>query len=78
MKAIQVVMDERLLAALDADDQVLERGRSAALRTIVREYLEAKRRAQISEQYRNAYGGAPDGLGEEYSGWEDEGAWPSL
>jgi len=31
--------------------------------------------AEIRAQYQAAYGAAP-GIGEEFSGWEDQGAWP--
>jgi hypothetical protein len=39
------------------------------------EYLKQKRRHEVAERYRKAYG--PDGgLGNELAGWEDEGQWP--
>lgn len=76
MKAIQVTFDEKLLAALDADEDVRRLGRSEVLRRIAAEYIEKHRRSAISQQYRKAYGEEPSGLGEEFDGWEDEGAWP--
>jgi hypothetical protein len=39
MRAIQITVDERLLAALDADEEVRRLGRSAVLRRAAIEYL---------------------------------------
>ena len=75
MKAIQVNIDEGLLAQLDADAEVRKDGRSAVLRRAVRAYLDQRQAAEIRAQYQRAYGNKP-GLGEEYSGWEDQGSWP--
>ena len=75
MKAIQVTLDDRLLARLDADEEVRRDGRSAVLRRAADEYLRKRRRRAVAEQYANAYASRP-GLGTEFSGWEDEGAWP--
>ena len=44
MKAIQVMFDEDLLARLDADEGVKEKGRSAVLREATAAYLERRRR----------------------------------
>jgi predicted transcriptional regulator len=74
MKPIQVMMDDELLSALDATDEVMEEGRSAVLRRAVAEYLARKRRDEIRDQYERAYGQSA-GLGEDFSGWEDEGEW---
>lgn len=76
MKAIQVTIDEDLLAALDADEDVKRYGRSEVLRRAAAEYLERRRAAVIEARYRRAYGESKNGLGEEYDGWEDEGRWP--
>ena len=75
MKAIQVVLDEDLLARLDASEEVKAEGRSAVLRRAAAEYLARRRREAISEQYQKAYSGGT-GLGDEYEGWEDQGSWP--
>lgn len=75
MKAVQITMDERLLARLDADEDVRRLGRSAVLRRAVDEYLRRRREARIAEAYRRAYG-EEGGLGPEWAGWEDERAWP--
>lgn len=75
MKAIQITMDEGLLAELDQDAEVRRDGRSAVFRRAVRDYLRRKRAAEVRAQYQRAYGAAA-GLGSEFGGWEEEGAWP--
>ena len=75
MKAIQITLDEALLARLDADEEVRREGRSAVLRRAADEYLRRRRKRAIANQYARAYGASP-ALGMEFSGWEDEGVWP--
>ena len=75
MKAIQVTLDDALLARLDADEEVKRDGRSAVLRRAADEYLRRRRRRTIAEQYAKAYRGNA-GLGDEFSGWDTEGTWP--
>ena len=75
MKAVQIMMDERLLQRLDADDEVRRIGRSAVLRRAAAEYLQRRRARQVSDAYAHAYGQGK-GLGEDFAGWEHEGAWP--
>ena len=75
MKAIQITVDDALLARLDADEEVRREGRSAVFRRAADEYLRKRRRRAIADQYARAYGASPD-LGTELAGWEDEGAWP--
>jgi metal-responsive CopG/Arc/MetJ family transcriptional regulator len=75
MKAIQITLDDALLARLDADVEVQRDGRSAVIRRAADEYLRRRRKRAIADQYARGYGSAR-GLGEELSGWEDEGAWP--
>lgn len=72
MKAIQITMDEGLLARLDADDEVRRVGRSAVLRRATAEYLKKRRRGQIREEYQRGYARQPP---QEFVGWESEGAW---
>ena len=47
MKAIQITVDEGLLAKLDSDDEVKREGRSAVIRRALIEYLSKKRRSAI-------------------------------
>jgi metal-responsive CopG/Arc/MetJ family transcriptional regulator len=75
MKAIQVTLDDALLARLDADEEVRRDGRSAVIRRAADEYLRRRRKRAIAEQYTAGYGSST-GLGREFRGWEDEAAWP--
>lgn len=68
-------MDERLLQRLDDDDEVRRVGRSAVLRRVAAEYLERRRNRRVADAYARAYGGGR-GLGDDFAGWEHEGAWP--
>lgn len=54
MKAVQVMFDEKLLAQLDATEEVQREGRSAVLRRAAEEYLKHRLRHQIAEDYRRA------------------------
>jgi metal-responsive CopG/Arc/MetJ family transcriptional regulator len=75
MKAIQITVDEALLARLDADPEVERSGRSAVIRRAVDAYLRRRRTHQIDEAYRKGYR-KPSGLGPEWKGWTEEGVWP--
>ncbi len=76
MKPIQIMMDEKLLNELDADEEVRRLGRSAVFRKMAAEYIEHHRRRTISNMYREAYGQDSNGLGKEFNGLENEGRWP--
>ena len=69
-------MDEKLLEKLDRDEETKRDGRSAVLRRAADEYLKRRKRQTIAEKYLQAYG-KKSGLGREFAGWEDEGAWPN-
>jgi metal-responsive CopG/Arc/MetJ family transcriptional regulator len=75
MKAIQVSFDEKLLAELDATEEVRKNGRSAVLRRATAEYLHRQREWAIAERYQRAYA-SDSTLGKEFEGWEDQGVWP--
>ena len=75
MKAIQVMLNERLLEKLDATEEVQKEGRSAVLRRAVEAYLRQRQRSSIESQYRRAYRGEM-GLGKEFAEWEEQGVWP--
>jgi len=75
MKPIQVMFDESLLARLDASEEVRREGRSAVLRRAAEQFLHRVEQKSIDAQYRRAYEGV-DVLGEEFSGWEQQGTWP--
>lgn len=74
MKAIQITLDESLLAALDASPVVAARGRSAVLREAAADWLAHQREVQIAEAYRRAYSGKPE---DPHTHWPQEAqAWP--
>ena len=73
MKAIRLTLDDALLARVDADEEVRRDGRSAVLRRAADQYLRNRRKRAVAEQYAKTYG-AGAGLGQEFSGWDDEGA----
>ncbi len=75
MKAIQVTLDDALLARLDADEEVRRDGRSAVLRRAAEEYLRRRRKCTIAADYAKAYG-TDHGLAEELNDWSAEGVWP--
>jgi metal-responsive CopG/Arc/MetJ family transcriptional regulator len=75
MKAIQVMMDERLLKELDDTNEVRQAGRSAVLRRALEDWLQRRRKATIADAYRRAYGTDGD-LDTEWAAWEDQGVWP--
>lgn len=74
MKSIQVMIDERLLRRLDADDEVKRDGRSAVLRRAADAYLRTRRAELTKRAYERAYGRS--GTDHELAGWADEGVWP--
>jgi metal-responsive CopG/Arc/MetJ family transcriptional regulator len=75
MKAIQITVDDALLARLDADSEVKALGRSAVFRRAVEAYLRQRRRRDTADAYRKAYGGDV-AVSEDLHGWADEGVWP--
>lgn len=75
MKAIQITVDERLLERLNRDPEVRSLGRSAVFRRAVEAYLRDRRRAEVANAYRRAYGGR-GGAVVELEGWAEEGVWP--
>jgi len=76
MKAVQIMFDEDLLAALDETSDVRAKGRSAVLREITSDFLQRRREHEIDAQYERAYAGVKDPLGKGFEGWDEEGVWP--
>lgn len=70
------MLDEELLAALDADEVVQEKGRSAVLRQVLREFLERRKRQAIADAYRCAYSDEATESDPELEAWEQEAVWP--
>lgn len=76
MKPIQLLIDQPLLLRLDADPEVKQVGRSEVLRRAAAAYLRRSRSRRVAEAYAKAYG-QDAGLGDDWAGWEAEGAWPA-
>lgn len=75
MKAIQVTVNEELLARLDELPEVHERGRSAVLREAAASYLAQKTAEEIDRQYEEGYRKFPAQQDPDLEGWADEGVW---
>lgn len=75
MRAIQITIDEDLLAALDAEPAVKAAGRSAAIREALQAWLQARREVSIVAAYRDGYGKHPQGA-DDLAGWAEQGTWP--
>jgi metal-responsive CopG/Arc/MetJ family transcriptional regulator len=75
MKAIQITVDERLLARLDAEPDVKRMGRSAIFRLALDTYLRQRRKRSLADAYRRAYRRSTRPPRELVS-WAEEGVWP--
>jgi metal-responsive CopG/Arc/MetJ family transcriptional regulator len=76
MKTIQITVDESLLARVDADAETRRDGRSAVFRRAIFDYLQRRRKNEIADSYRKAYG-KKSGIKPEFENWENEGVWPN-
>ena len=75
MKPVQVLFDDELLAELDTDPEVQQRGRSKVLRELAANYLKQRRRAALDARYAAGYGGESL-VQDDLAGWDEEGEWP--
>lgn len=75
-KPVQISIDVDLLRRIDEDAETREKGRSAFVRSAVSSYLEAKRRREVDDSIRRAYGDAADDMASEVAGMMDAQAWP--
>jgi metal-responsive CopG/Arc/MetJ family transcriptional regulator len=75
MTTIQVVMDEGLLSAADAEAERKRTNRSSLLREALRHYLAKEHRLRQEEQERLAYVALPD-EDPELEGWTEAAVWP--
>jgi len=75
-KAVQVSLDEALLARIDRDPEARAEGRSAFVRHAVEHYFDAKRRSAIDETLRRGYAGKAAEAAREIDGFIRAQAWP--
>jgi metal-responsive CopG/Arc/MetJ family transcriptional regulator len=75
-RAVQISIDEELLARIDEDPEARLHGRSAFVRSALRRYLQAKERARIDDALRAAYGGRADEALADIEPLIESQAWP--
>jgi len=76
METIQVVLDLRLLRAVDRAARRSKLNRSALIRNALREHLRRLEVRELEERDRNGYQISPQ-VGDQRSGWESDAAWPA-
>lgn len=76
MKTIQIVVEERLLEALDKAAEQDHINRSALIRRSVAEMLHRRRIAELERLDREAYERMPDDP-EEHRFWLEQAVWPN-
>lgn len=77
MQTIQVVLDGKLLKAVDSAARHQKMNRSALIREALREYLKRLRVADLEARDRRGYRIHPQRV-EEYLPFEETAAWPQL
>ena len=75
MKTIQVVLDERTLAAADRAASRGRMNRSALIREALGQYLARLRESGLEERHRRGYAHAPVQPGE-FDVWDRVQGWP--
>ena len=75
-RAVQISIDEELLARIDEDAEARAHGRSAFIRSAVRHYLGAKEEAAVDAALRAAYEGRADEAFAEIEPLIESQAWP--
>jgi metal-responsive CopG/Arc/MetJ family transcriptional regulator len=75
MKAIQILMDEALLRALDEEARRRRTDRSKLIRMASARLLTDLRRRDLEARHRRGYVGKPQD-GDELRGWEEIQEWP--
>ena len=73
MKVVQIVLDERLLKAVDSHAKKARVNRSELVRRAVADYLRAQRIRELEEQHRAGYRKHPP---DEFAAWDRVTAWP--
>lgn len=74
MKAVQIVIDEDLLAQTDRAARDLDLKRSALVRQALHAYLRQLRLQTLERRDRQGYESLPDG--DDVATWEGVAAWP--
>lgn len=75
MKAVQIMMDEGLIKALDVAAKRLRRDRSKIVREAVARFLAAEEAREKEQRTLEAYRKKP--LSREEREWLEAGAWPT-
>jgi metal-responsive CopG/Arc/MetJ family transcriptional regulator len=75
METIHVVLDSRLLKAVDLAASRQNVNRSALVRQALHEHLRRLRELELEEQDRRGYMAQPQ-REDEFRVWEDAAAWP--
>ncbi len=75
MKIVQIVLDEKLLAAADRAAKRTKRNRSALVRDALREHLRGLELRASEARDRQGYSKQAQ-ADTEARGWESEAAWP--
>ena len=77
MRTVQMTLDVGLVEAVDGAAKRLGTTRSAFTRRALSDALERLRIEALEQRHRRGYERHPVGS-DEFSGWEDEQAWPDL
>jgi metal-responsive CopG/Arc/MetJ family transcriptional regulator len=75
LKPIQILMDERLIGALDREARRLKSDRSKLIRVAVTRLLSTARRRSLEEQDRACYERTPQAPSE-WEPWQEVQSWP--
>lgn len=73
MKAVQIVLDDELLRAVDREARRSKSNRSALVRTALREHLKGRRIRELEARHRAGYLRSP---ATEFDVWDRVAAWP--
>jgi metal-responsive CopG/Arc/MetJ family transcriptional regulator len=76
MKTIRIVLNEKLLRAMDQAARLTKQNRSALVRAALREYLRRINILALEERDRDGYTKLPQQR-DEANTWEPEAAWPA-
>jgi metal-responsive CopG/Arc/MetJ family transcriptional regulator len=76
METIQVVLDKKLLQAIDQAARQTKRNRSALVREALRQHLRRLEARAREERDRRGYSTQPQTI-DETDAWETEAVWPA-